>query len=153
MERAVNRLLWAMAEQVAASEPPALAPRAAAALAELTRAEAGAIFGCAGHLVHYDADTPALETLVRLISDIQRGEAGADDAIVPGDGVRLVGELPAPLAQYDQNLLREMVFIVRYVGDDDTIDVQPTFDDDYVIETVPAGNVELIRPLLPPLPR
>jgi hypothetical protein len=83
-----------------------------------------------------------VETLVQLISDIQRGEAAADAEIAPGDKVQLVGVLPTRLAEYNPTVLREIVFVVRYVGDDATVDVQPELTVDYVIETVPVANVE-----------
>jgi hypothetical protein len=142
VDRVLDRLLWALAAQVDVSAQPVLAPGAVEALAGLSRDEANLIFGCAGHLVHYDADTQPLENLIQLISDIQRGEAAADGAIAPGDKVRLIGDLPAGLAEYTQAMLRESVFVVRYVGDDATVDVQPELTVDYVIETVPIANVE-----------
>jgi hypothetical protein len=83
--------------------------------------------------------------LIQLISDIQRGEASADDVIRPGDDVRLTGELPASLAEYDETWLRETVFVVRYVGDDATVDLQPELHEDYVIEVVPTANVSPAR--------
>jgi hypothetical protein len=55
--------------------------------------------------------------------------------------VRLAGQLPASLAEYDETWLRETVFVVRYVGDDATVDVQPDLNEDYVIQTVPTANV------------
>jgi hypothetical protein len=75
----------------------------------------------------------------------QRGEAAPDASIVAGDEVRLVGQLPAGLAGYDPDWLRQAVFVVRYVGDDDTIDVQPDLTEDYLIETVPVGIVQPVR--------
>ncbi|MET8151446.1 hypothetical protein ACIBSW_17270 [Actinoplanes sp. NPDC049668] len=141
----VERLIEALAAQIGASGTPALAPGAAAALSELSRDEARLVFGHAGHLVHYGADTAGLETLVRLISEVQRDEADAGDPILPGDEVRLVGELPSNLADYDANWLREATFVVRYVNADGTIDVQPAFTEDFVIETVPMAVVQLTR--------
>lgn len=100
------------------------------------------IFSCAGHLVHYGADTESLEMLIRLISEVQRAEAAADTTIAVGDRVRLVGDLPPHLAKYDVAWLRGTKFVVRYVGDDATVDVQPDLIEDYVIETVPAAIVK-----------
>jgi hypothetical protein len=144
-ESVLDRLIQALAAQLDTSASPALTPDAVEALTGLSRAEANLIFSTAGHLVHYGADTEQLELLIQLISDIQRGEAPADAAIVAGDEVRLVGEPPATLATYDANWLRESVFIVRFVGDDDTVDVQPELWNDYVIETVPIATVRLAR--------
>ena len=143
-EGVLDRLIQALAAQLDASARPALTPAAAEALAELSRAEANLIFSAAGHLVHYGADTDQLELLIQLVSDIQRDEAPAEAAIVAGDEVRLVGEPPPSLAAYDPNWLRETVFVVRYVGDDATVDVQPELWSDYVIETVPIvlGRVD-----------
>lgn len=138
-DRFVERLVKVLAAQVEASATPGLAPGAVAALSGLRRDEAGLIFGHVGHLVHYGVDTEGLENLARLVSGRQRGEAGADDAIRPGDQVRLVGELPAEMAGYDQDILREW----RFVGSDGTVDVQPAFTDDYFIETVPVTAVRL----------
>jgi len=39
-------------------------------------------------------------------------------------------------------VLRETVFVVRYIGDDATVHVQPELTVDYLIETVPIANVE-----------
>jgi hypothetical protein len=144
-EGVLDRLIQALAAQLNASAHPTLTPAAVEALSELSRAEANLIFGVAGHLVHYGADTDQLELLIQLVSDIQRGEAPAEAAIVAGDEVRLVGEPPPSLAAYDPNWLRETVFVVRYVGDDATVDVQPELWSDYVIETVPIATVTPVR--------
>lgn len=53
--------------------------------------------------------------------------------------MRLAGELPASLTDDDAAWLRETVFVVRYVGDDATIDVQPDLTEDYVIKAVPIA--------------
>ena len=140
-EQVIDRLLLALAAQVAASEDPILAAGTIEALADLGRAEADLIFGEAGHLVHYGGGTEALAALLRLISAIQRGEVGGDAAVRPGDEVHLVGELPERFASWDETLLRECVFVVRYVGADGTVDVQPELIQDYFIETVPIANV------------
>jgi hypothetical protein len=139
----IDRLIQAFAAQLDTSGHPALTPGAVEALTGLSRAEANVIFSHAGHLVHYGADTEALEILIRLISDVQRCEAAADAAIMPGDEVRLVGEPPASLAaEYDATWLRETVFVVRYVGDDAKVDVQPDLTEDYLIEAVPIFVVK-----------
>jgi len=145
-DRVVDRLIQALAAQLDTSARSGLTPDAVEALAGLSRAEANLIFSHAGHLVHYGADTEPLEILIRLISDIQRGEAAADAAIVPGDEVRLEGEPPASLAaEYDAIWLRETVFVVRYVGNDATVDVQPDLTEDYLIEAVPIAIVKPTR--------
>lgn len=144
-ESILDRLIRALAAQVAAASTGALAPAAVEALAELSRAEAKVIFACAGHLVHYDADTEPVELLIRLISAIQRDEAPTDARIVAGDRVRLVGDLPPSLAGDNEKWLRETIFVVRYVGDDDTVDVQPDLVEDFLIETVPTVNVTPAR--------
>ena len=132
----------ALAAQLGATEPAALTPEAADALSDLSRSETDLIFGHAGHLAHYDQPTH-VDTLMQLLTAIQRREAAAGAPILPGDEVRLVGELPSSLADYDADALRETVFIVRYIGDDGTIDIQPHWTDDYVIETVPVTAVKL----------
>ena len=144
-DRVLDRLIEALAAQLGTSEHSALAPGAVEALTGLSRPEANLIFSHAGHLVHYGADTQPLELLIQLISDIQRGEAAADTAILPGDKVRLAGRPPASLADYDPGWLRKTVFVVRYVGDDATVDVQPDLTEDYVIEAVPIANVKPAR--------
>ena len=53
-----------------------------------------------------------------------------------------MGELPGSLAEYHETMLRESVFVVRYIGDDATVHVQPELTVDYLIETVPIANVE-----------
>lgn len=143
-DRLLDRLIQALAAQLDPAHP-ALTPGAVEALAGLSRAEAVLLFGQAGHLVHYGADTAPVEVLIRLISDIQRGEAAADAVIRPGDEVRLVGELPADLAEYDETWLRETVFVVRHVGDDATVDLQPELNEDYVIEVVPTSTVKPVQ--------
>jgi hypothetical protein len=138
----LDRLIQALA-QLDTSAQRVLTPGAIDALVGLSRAEAGLIFSRAGHLVHYGVATALLEILIQRISDVQRGEAAADAAIAPGDEVRLVGEPPDSLAvDYDRTWLREAVFIVRYVGDDATVDLQPDLTEDYLIETVPIALVK-----------
>jgi hypothetical protein len=144
-ESVVDRLLLALAAQLDTSAGPGLTAGAVEAFADLGRAEANLIFSQAGHLVHYGADTEPLETLIRLISAVQRGEARADAGVKPGDQVRLVGELPESLAEYDETWVRGTAFVVRYVGGDTTVDVQPELIVDYVIETVPATIVKSLR--------
>jgi hypothetical protein len=141
-ENVIDRLLLALAAQLDTSEDLALTAGAVEAFADLSRAEVYSIFGHAGHLVHYGEDTGPLETLMHLISAVQRGEASGDAAVIVGDEVRLVGELPQILARYNETWLRETVFVVRYVDGDATVDVQPDLRADYVIETVPAANVK-----------
>lgn len=142
-------MILALAAQLDTPARPALTPGTAEALTGLSRAEVGLIFGHAGHLVHYGADTEPLKLLIQLISDIQRAEAAADAEIVAGDVVRLVGEPSDSLAAYDPTWLRETMFTVRYVGDDATVDVQPELIEDYVIETVP---IAIVRPPQTPNP-
>jgi hypothetical protein len=146
MENVLDRLIKALAAQLDASAPPALTPGAIEALSALDRPEANLIFGEAGHLVHYGANPQPVETLIRLISDIQRGESAADAEVVPGDEVRLVGKLPTDLvADYDETWLREMVFVVRYVSRTGTVDVQTDLIEDYWITTVPVAAVRPAR--------
>jgi hypothetical protein len=45
-------------------------------------------------------------------------------------------------ADHDPTWLREAVFVVRYVGDDATVDVQTDLTEDYLIETVPIASVQ-----------
>ncbi|MEU3456840.1 hypothetical protein ABZ671_25040 [Micromonospora sp. NPDC006766] len=144
-ELVIDRLLLALAAQVDTSGSPALAAGAAEALADLSRAQADVIFGQAGHLVHYGADTKPLKTLIHAITVIQRDEAPPDAAVKPGDEVRLVGEVPESLADYDETWLRETTFVVRYVDRTAMVAVQPDLSEDYVIATVPAACVEPLR--------
>ncbi|MEV1155876.1 hypothetical protein AB0J27_10765 [Micromonospora chokoriensis] len=144
-EFVIDRLLLALAAQVDTSGGPALAAGAAEALADLSRAEANVIFGQAGHLVHYGADTEPLKTLIHAITAIQRDEAPADARIKPGDEVRLVGEAPESLADCDEVWMRETTFVVRYVGRTTMVDVQPDLTEDYVIATVPVACLEPMR--------
>ncbi|ADU11479.1 hypothetical protein ML5_6035 [Micromonospora sp. L5] len=64
--------------------------------------------------------------------------------VKPGDEVRLVGEVPESLADYDETWLRETTFVVRYVGRNAMVDLQPDLIEDYVIATVPAASVQPI---------
>ena len=137
-ESVIDRLLWALAAQLGSSEERALTPDAVDALSDLSRAEAKLIFGQAGHLVHYGTDTEALKTLIDLITAVLRDEAPAEAPVKPGDEVRLVGELPQSLAEYDETSLRETAFIVRYVSRAPTVEVQTDLTEDYMVETVPS---------------
>ncbi|MGC4880342.1 hypothetical protein ACLQ26_29225 [Micromonospora sp. DT43] len=145
-ELVIDRLLLALAAQLDTSGSPALATGAAEAFADLSRSQANVIFGQAGHLVHYGADTEPLETLIHAITATQRDEAPADALLKPGDEVRLVGEVPESLADYDEMWLRETTFVVRYVGRNAMVEVQRDLAEDYLIATVPAAGVE-------PMPR
>jgi hypothetical protein len=145
-ERLIDRLLNALAAQLDSSGNQELAGGALAAFTELNRDEAVRIFGQASHLVHYGSDTEPLQALIQNISAVQRGEAPADASLRPGDEVRLVGELPEGLADYDQTWVRETAFVVRYVDQDEgTLELQPHLSEDFVIETVPAAIVERSR--------
>jgi hypothetical protein len=135
----LDRMIEALAAQVEMTEGRTLAPGAVAALAGLSRAEARLIFGAAGHRVHYDAGTEPIATLIRLISDVQRSAAGTDAVIRPGDEVHLVRELLPAQASNDVPWWDEVIYVVRYVGDDETVDVQPELTMDYLVETVPAA--------------
>ena len=137
----LDRLIEALAAQVEIAETRTLAPGAVAALAGLTRTEARLLFGAAGHRVHYNAGTEPIAALIRLISDVQRAEADADAAIRPGDEVRLVRELLPDQGRNDVPWWDEVTYVVRYVGDDETVDVQPELTMEYIIETVPAAAV------------
>ena len=139
-EFVIERLIQALAAQVALDQ--GLAPDAAEAMSSLRRSDARWIFGVAGHLVHYGVDTEPLEALINMTANLQRSEAKADASIKPGDEVGLVGDLPANLDAYDRTWLQRTTFVVRYVGDDGTIDIQPHLNEDYVIETVPSSAVE-----------
>lgn len=144
-ERVIDRLLLALAaQQHDGSGKTALSPQGVEALADLSRDEAALIFSQAGHLVHYGVDTGPLVGLIDTISAVQRGEVAGEAAFKPGDSVRIVGDLPESLAEYDETILRRTAFVVRYVGTDATLDVQPDLSEDYGIETVPAATVRLV---------
>jgi hypothetical protein len=145
-ELVIDRLLVALAaQQHDESGKSALSAQGVEALADLSRDEAGVIFGQAGHLVHYGVDIELLPGLIDTISTVQRGEVPEDAALKPGDSVRIVGDLPESLAKYDETILRRTVFVVRYVGTDATVDVQPDLIEDFVIETVPTAIVEPVQ--------
>lgn len=144
MDAVLERLILALAAQLDQA-CPVLTPGAVEALAGLSRAEAGLIFSLAGHLVHYEADSEAVRGLVQLISGIQRSEAAEGAAIRPGDEVRIAGEVPTSLADYDPTWVRETSFLVRYVGDDATVDVQPDLTEDYLVKRVPLASVKPVQ--------
>lgn len=105
-ERVIDRLLLALAAQRHdESGKSSLSDQVAEAFAELSKDEAGVIFGQAGHLVHYGVDTEPLVNLIDMISAVQRGEVPEDAALKPGDSVRIVGDLPESLASYDEAIL------------------------------------------------
>jgi hypothetical protein len=144
-ESVIDRLLLALAAQLALSKEQVLSSGAAEALADLSRAEAEHIFGQAGHLVHYGADTEPLESLIHAISAVLRTEAPETAPFKPGDEVRLVGALPETLAGYDEMWLRQISFTVRYAGRGPMIDVQSDLTEDYIVATVPAAAAERLH--------
>lgn len=136
--RLVDRLIRALAAQVASCEPPVLTPAAAATVADMSRGEARLIYGTVGHSVHYDSDE-SMRVLIRIISDAHRVAAPADAALRPGDAIKLIGERLSDPAEVGQACLDEIVYVIRYVPDDGTVDVQPDLIWDYIVETVPAS--------------
>jgi hypothetical protein len=142
-DQVLDRLIEALAAQVDAGESRSLAPGAVAALADLSRAEVRLIFGAAGHRVHYEGAEP-IARLIELMSDGQRATADVDAVMRPGDEVHVVPELLPVEARSGVSWQEEVVYVVRYVGDDQTVDVQPELTTEYLIETVPAVAV---RPL------
>ncbi|GAA2889885.1 hypothetical protein Acy02nite_32550 [Actinoplanes cyaneus] len=140
----IDRLLQALAAQLGASGE--LTAGAAGALADLSRAEAGVIFGQAGHLAHYGYEDLPLETLIRAITAVQRRDVPQDAPFKPGDEVRLVGELPEVFAGHHEALLREIVFVVRFAGRGPDLEIQSDLAEDWMIATVPITAVEHIAP-------
>jgi hypothetical protein len=138
-EQVLDRLIEALAAQVDLTGGRTLAPGVVAALAGLSRAETRLIFGAAGHRVHYDADAEPIAGLIRLITDVQRSAADPDAVLRPGDEVHLVQELLPKQARSDVPWWDEVTYVVRYVGDDGTVDVQAELTMEYVVETVPAA--------------
>ncbi len=138
-DEVLNRLIDALAAQVEATAGRTLAPGAAVALADLTRDESRLIFAAAGHDVHYGTDNQRTADLIRLITDVQRPAAGA--SLRPGDEVHLVQELLPPEDRSGVPWGDGVTYVVRYVGDDGTVDVQPELTEDYVIETVPVAAI------------
>lgn len=139
-EHVLDRLIEALAAQVDIAESRALAPGAVAALADLSRAEVRLIFGAAGHRVHYEGAEP-IARLIKLMSDVQRAAADADAVLRVGDDVRVVQELLPVEARSGVSWSDDVAYVVRYVGDDQTVDVQPELTIEYLIETVPAVAV------------
>ncbi|GAA2714637.1 hypothetical protein [Actinoplanes palleronii] len=86
-------MIEALAAQVDIAASRALAPEAAAMLAELSRAETRLIFGAAGHRVHYDGAEP-IARLIKLLSEVQRSAADPDAGLRAGDEVHVVQEFP-----------------------------------------------------------
>jgi hypothetical protein len=141
--RFIERLIKALAAQVAASDPAVLATGAYMAMSELERHEAKDFYGSSGHLVHYGG-YPEIQALVHLIDKAQRIDVVNREALLPGDRVWLVGEHSPELRRTEAGAGREIPFTVRFVGNDGTVDIQPDFSEDYVIETVPMTWVRLI---------
>ncbi|GAB1690984.1 hypothetical protein [Krasilnikovia sp. M28-CT-15] len=139
-ERVLDRLIEALAAQIEIAESRTLAPEAAAALADLSRAETRLIFGAAGHHVHYEGSEP-IARLIKLLSDVQRSAADPDAVIRAGDEVQVVQELLPEEARSGVSWWDEVSYVVRYVGDDQTVDVQADLTMEYVVETVPAVAV------------
>ncbi|KUL26928.1 hypothetical protein [Actinoplanes awajinensis] len=137
-DRLLDRLIEALAAQVDIADSRALAPEAAAALAELSRAETRLIFGAAGHRVHYEGAEP-IARLIKLLSDVQRSAADPDAGLRAGDEVHLAQELLPMEARTSVSWWDEVSYVVRYVGDDQTGDVQAELTMEYAIETVPVA--------------
>jgi hypothetical protein len=138
----IDRLLLALAAQLDLSKDPVLTAGAAEALADLSRDQAEVLFGQAGHLVHYGADTEPLEALIHAMSAVLSDEAPPDAPFRPGDEVRLVGALPDSLAGSQEEEIREIKFVVRYVGRSPMVTIQTELTEDYWITTVPAADLE-----------
>lgn len=143
-DQVLDRLLEALAAQVDAAGDRALAPGAVAALAGLARGEARLLFGAAGHRVHYEGAEPIAQ-LIGLVSDVQRSAAGPDAALRAGDEVLIAQELLPAEGRSGVSWWDEVAYVVRFVGDDDTVDVQAELTMEYVIETVPAAAVRPVQ--------
>lgn len=144
MDLILDRLIQALAAQL--QQPGAmLTPGAREALSALSRDEARLFFGQAGHLVHYGSDGEAVNELIGVITGLQRDEAPADAVLRPGDVVRLAGRPSAGLSAYDAAAPTDTWYVIRYVGDDGTADVQPELTYDYVVEVVPLASLETLE--------
>lgn len=143
-ERVIDRLLLALAEQHRESADPTLPTSVAEAFADLSREESRLLFGQAGELLHYGAGDAPLRHLVRAICTVARDAAATSAAIRPGDDVRLVGA-PDRIGGYSHEWLSRTTFVVRHVGDDGTVDLQPDPTEDFVILTVAVEHVRPVR--------
>ncbi|GAA2466247.1 hypothetical protein [Winogradskya humida] len=56
---------------------------------------------------------------------------------------RLLQALAAQVG-VSEKWLRDTVSIVRYVGADNAVDIQPVLTEDYVLETVPVLNLKSV---------
>ena len=144
LENFIERLIMALAEQVQTSATPGLTPEARAVLAGLSRFEARKFFGITGHLAHY-GNLPAVESLAKLVGNSQRTEDPGGDGVQVGDRVRLVGPSPVGVATDSDAWLRATVFSVCFVDEDGTVDIQPDLLEDYVIMTVSAAAISVVR--------
>ncbi len=130
LERLLERVHTAFAAHLEASDSLSCERLG---LAERSRAEMRDVAGIAGHLVHYDfgVDHP-LVRLLEVVTDGARREALERDHVtawLPGDLVNFV----------DNRWSRPCV--VRFIGDDGTVDVQPDLREDYIVETVPSESL------------
>lgn len=123
-ERLTERLITALAAQVAGNGTLA-DPEA---WAELTRGEVRWFFRSAGHLAHYDGDPDGrIAGLAAIILDQLTAAADPAASIRPGDRVRRADP--------------QRSYTVVHAAPDGTVDIQPTWLDDYAIETVPIDSV------------
>lgn len=144
MDLILDRLIQALAAQL--QQPGAmLTPGAREALSALSRDEARLFFGQTGHLVHYGSDGEAVNELIDVITGLQRDETPTDAVLRPGDVVRLVGQPSAGLPDYEAASPTDTSYVIRYVSDDGTADVQPELTHDYVVEVVPLANLEKLE--------
>ena len=132
-EGTIEALLIALAEQASETNDGSVAPAVLDGLARQHRSSVRTILGCAGHLIHYGTDPEArrLKALRdQLTSALRSTTNPGPEGMLPGDAAELLADQP------EDHLLAGTPVTVRYVGTDDTADVEPL--DDYVIVTVPS---------------
>jgi hypothetical protein len=128
-EDTIEWAVWVLAEQVSASGP--LAPQAIDLIAESDRAFLRCFFGHLSHHIHYSADPEhaALKTIRDQVTARLREQTTGE--MKPGDWVVITRE-------FDHKWIRAGDrMIVRFVGDDGTLDAEVDPGVDYGIASVP----------------
>ena len=126
----VEWAVWVLAEQVSARGP--LAPQAVEVIAKSDRAFLRLFFANLSHHIHYSGSIrAALETIRDQVTARLREQTAGD--VQPGDWVVIT-------AEFDHKWIRPGDrMIVRFVGNDGTLDAEVDPAVDYGIERVPLA--------------
>lgn len=139
-DRVVEALVLALAAQADACTDRLVAPAVLDDLAACHGRIVRKVLACISHLIHYGAE-PEVHKLTALREQLT---ATLRQVKPPGPGGELPGDVVEVVVDRPQNhLLAGDNVTIRYIGGNDTADVEPF--DDYVFETVPLADLKRIR--------